>query len=993
MLPFLLTSAFTNSVMKGVSYITKLPPIQKLRLAIRNRVIGIVGLKDKFEDLKYNDFINLFTIIFILDKEYQSIKDIKIETIKLIYLNIIKEIDENINANNNYVKKITKNGINQSNKTKKLISLFSNNTQLSKIFPQNDLSTNNFILYMLNEHFDYFYVLVNVDANKFIYITIKIMGENEIIRKFTYEQLKNNLDKINLLIQPCSKNIIEKDYIYYNNVLNCYINFYQNKICNNFILTQVNNELQIKTLIESEDYKKPIYNFQKILDNINIYTSNYYLKMLYSFNTETFDFDNKFSLKGGGFSSFMTSTKTTNNTTKPVMNKFRVDLIKSILFNYEAKNNYDNLYKKFIQNNNIENQGRFAAISLNYDLQSTSLYIGLMNEINYNLEDIDKLINFEKKILDKTHVSQNNSKKNHERAYSYGIIIAEKILSRVRNNELKKTGGASENNKGTPSNVVAINNKGTTSNVVAINNKGKNAGVVVINNKGKNTGVVAINNSVIPMNKNTSNIVFDRILINMKKEINSLFISDFIIKNKLESLIHSVHLSTTDFNPDYLKTMKGYNNEFIIHEAIKKIYFYNENFDNINSKLEIIFTLDKNDQYIDEGLYFKCTYTNQMDLKNILIPKIEDKIKSLILFNIKEFNNYFIKYLNRYTELSDFFKKLLNKGLIVQLVVGSYNIKLYIVDINNNKIEYMDAFYLTILFSFPETSDSIYYNINNRDFILKLRELNNTLKKDLFIQKDTIFDVICNNRKELKANILNCYDKIIDDQKLKQIEIIAKGNIIDLNLKKKDDINVQNLIFYLNIYNRNIYYFIDYLTNHRSYSRINIYLARDSENSKIRELDNFLIVKIIKTEITKTICNINLELLSIILYDDFRITFGVLDVLIKIIKNKKSYFINTKKNSSNINNDSTYNMDTINKLITVTKFLMTKIPTNKYIKSIKNVQLKKNTQSKKNKYKKNLNSALRNAFVENNKINNKFKKITVKMNNNINNKRNFTHLL
>ena len=90
MIPFLLTSSFANSVMKGVSYISKLPPIQKLRLVIRNRIIGIIGLKDKFEDLKYNDFINLFSIIFILDKEYQKIKDIDIETIKLIYLNIIK---------------------------------------------------------------------------------------------------------------------------------------------------------------------------------------------------------------------------------------------------------------------------------------------------------------------------------------------------------------------------------------------------------------------------------------------------------------------------------------------------------------------------------------------------------------------------------------------------------------------------------------------------------------------------------------------------------------------------------------------------------------------------------------------------------------------------------------------------------------------------------------------------------------------------------------
>lgn len=984
MIPFLLTSSFANSVIKGVSYISKLPPIQKLRLVIRNRIIGIIGLKDKFEDLKYNDFINLFSIIFILDKEYQKIKDIDIETIKLIYLNIIKEINENIETNNNYVKKITKNGINQSNKTKKLISLFSNNTQLSKIFPENDPNTNNFIIYLLNEHFDYFYVLVNIDVNKFIYITIKIMGENEIIRKFTYEQLKNNLDKINLLIQPCSKNIIEKDQIYYNNVLNFYINFYQNKLCNNFILTQVNNELQISTLIESEDYKKPIYNFQKILDNINIYTSNYYLKMLYSFNTETFDFDSKSSLKGGGFSSFMTSTKTKNNTIKPVMNRFRVDLIKSILFNYKGKNNYDNLYKEFIQNNNIENKGRFTAISLNYDLQSTSLYIGLMNEINYNLEDIDKLINFEKKILDETHVSQNNSKKIHERAYSYGIIVAEKILSKVRNKELT-TGGASQNN----TSIVTINNKAINTSIATLNNKEINTGIIEKNNKGINNSIVTINN------KNTSNIVFDRILINMKKDINSLFISDFVIKNKLESLINSVHLSTTDFNPDYLKTMKGFNNEFIIHNCIKKIYFYNENFDNVHSKLEITFTLNKNDQQINEyldineGLYFQCRYVNEINFKNILISKIEDKIKSLILFNIREFNNYFIKYLNRYTELSDFFKKLLKEGLIVQLVVGPNNIQLYILDKNKNKIEYMDAFYLTILFSFPETNDSIYYNINNRNFIVKLRELNKTLKQDLFTQNNDIFNIISNKRKELKNNILDCYDKIINDQKLNQIEIIAKGNMIDLNLKKKDDINVQNLIFYLNIYNRNIYYFIDYLTNHRTYSKINIYLTRNSENSKISGIDNFLIVKIIKTEITKTICNINLELLSIILYDEFRITFAVLDVLIKIIKNKQSYFINSKKNSSN--NDLTYNMDTINKLITVTKFLMVKIPTNKYIKNIKNVQLKKNTQSKKNKYKKNLNSALKNSFVENKQINNKFKKIIVKMNNNT--KKNITNLL
>ena len=890
--------------MKGISYISNLSPIQKLRLKIRNRFIGKLSIKDTFENYKYNDFINLFNIIFILNKNREE----DINAIKLFYLNIIKEIDQNTENNKKYIKKITKNGINQSNKTKKLISLFENKDQLNKIFPDNDDNTNNFIMYLLKNHFDNFYVLINIDSEKYIYITIKIIDDIETIRKFTYNQLKTNLDKINLLIQPCTTNVIEKDSIYYNNVLSYYVQFYQNKLCNTFIMLQIKGELQILTLLDSEDYKRSIYNFKKIIDNINLYTSNYYLKMLYSFNTETFDFDSDSKyMKGGDYFSYSKKNKTPNI----LVPKLRVELLKALLYNYNVSNNFYNIFINDISSDEL----KFPAISLNYDLQNTSLYVGFMNEINYNLEDIDRIINFEKILLDKNHVNSKNLKNIKNKAQSYKIIAAEKILSVVSNKLLQKA---------------------------------EQSGCYI------NT---------------ENNIIFEKILINIKKDINAAFISDFFVKNKLESLIDVLNLVDTDFNPYYLKSMKGFNSNVIISSAIKKIYTMNENFDNINSKLEITFSLTEGKITLtNKNLFFNCEYINKFNLKDIVIEKVEEDMKKLILFNIKEFIGSFIKFLDNNDALINFLKKLLNEDCIVKLFFTPTNIQLFVAKKENNsyKIVYLDTFYLTILFSFTETNESVYFNINNRDIIIKLRELDTELKKDLlYTEENEIFDIIITNKEKLNENIIDYYNKISEKYGLKELEIVAKEDIINVVLKNKDNENIQNIqnfIFYLNIYNRNIYYFIDYLTNHRSYTTIKIYLLKNN--------NNFLNIKIVKSDKlgNKSMCEVDLQTLSIITFEDIKISFAVFDIFTKIVNNDKPYF-----------KIDIYSLDSINKFITLNKFLINKIPTDEYIKTITNKDKKKQVQLNKDKYKKNLKNTFKNAFEFKN---NKMEKIMLNMSNN-----------
>ena len=63
------------------------------------------------------------------------------------------------------------------------------------------------------------------------------------------------------------------------------------------------------------------------------------------------------------------------------------------------------VYCKFTNINNIYDKSKFSALLLGYDLESSSLYINIMNNINFNLEDIDRYLNFEIKMLDKNNIS------------------------------------------------------------------------------------------------------------------------------------------------------------------------------------------------------------------------------------------------------------------------------------------------------------------------------------------------------------------------------------------------------------------------------------------------------------------------------------------------------------------------------------------------------------------------------------------------------------
>ena len=115
-------------------------------------------------------------------------------------------------------------------------------------------------------------------------------------------------------------------------------------------------------------------------------------------------------------------------------------------------------------------------------------------------------------------------------------------------------------------------------------------------------------------------------------------------------------------------------------------------------------------------------------------------------------------------------------------------------------------------------------------------------------------------------------------------------------------------------------------------------------------------------------CEVDLQTLSIITFEDIKISFAVFDIFTKIVNNDKPYF-----------KIDIYSLDSINKFITLNKFLINKIPTDEYIKTITNKDKKKQVQLNKDKYKKNLKNTFKNAFEFKN---NKMEKIMLNMSNN-----------
>ena len=471
----LITLGLVSHIISGVNLISKLPPFQRARLKIQNKIIRKINTLNEYKELKYKDFIKLYNILFKKDND-KNITDF--DTIIILIKRLIKTINLNIEYNEQYIK-LAKN-INQLKKKNLLINYFENKNKLLNKYPKfNDENTNNFILYLLNIKITkQFYAVVYIDDEKHnndIYILLKVTNHNDIIRKFTYEQIKNNLSKINLLLQECNGKEINKNNYYYDNVLGFYIDFYQDKLSTKFILTLINNKLKLDLLIQSEDSEDNIYDINRIINSIPKYSSNYYLKMTELFNKEDFDFESKNSsisnlskkmnnsilfertpIQKGGFI-YSNKKKNTNNN---YFNELRLEFLKDILYNYNQQINnnitninYNNLYNLFKEN--VYDKSKFPALLFSYDLENSSLYIGIMNNINYNLEDIDKYLNFEKKILGKNNVSENKVKDLKYKLDSYiissvnrMIIIKNKIKSykNIRNMNIIG-GGLSEDNK------------------------------------------------------------------------------------------------------------------------------------------------------------------------------------------------------------------------------------------------------------------------------------------------------------------------------------------------------------------------------------------------------------------------------------------------------------------------------------------------------------------------------------------------------------------
>ena len=547
--------------LKIVNLVSNLDPVVRLKLQARDRIgFNIPSFETIFNQYKLRDYIEIMNIIFTLQNPSQNGIDIKNE-----YLYIEKTIKDNL-IKNLELWKIKQPGELRGEKLKNLFSNYKNQSFKNTYSTFDDEDTNDFILYILNKQFENdFRIDLYIDSNNTIFMKYKIpkYSTEDIVRTFTYDQLRRNLAKMKLLLQEPNNNIIVKDERYYNSIMTFYLNYYTELVCKNFILHIENNELKIKILIESLDGYID-YNYDKILKKINTYKSSYLFEII----------------------KFFTIDKSVFEPNKNKSTIQRTDFLKHILYNYPQQETYPNMYDFFIKNNE---QLKFAAIGLNFNLDDMCFSFNFLNMISYSFEEFEKIISFEIRLINERYISNINYSQ-HRKLFQTALIFAgetglkqrnalrsvviDKILGQVGHMELK--GGSKENN--------------------------------------------------------FKSYIVDKLLVKVLKDLNTSFINNFIFKNSYENILNTLQLSYDDINTPI--TIASHEQRVYIDKIKDEFIKSNLKLNNIN-KVKINFTLKKTSNInVENKFYLQCYELTQINLLDTFKYNFQQKIKELIKYNI-----------------------------------------------------------------------------------------------------------------------------------------------------------------------------------------------------------------------------------------------------------------------------------------------------------------------------------------------------------------------
>jgi hypothetical protein len=508
-------------------------------------------LDEETYNIKYKDNILLYNYIFNIEPDDDKFKNTNINKLNfnIIFFSFLK-----------YYEKINDILINYKNIfffNKHIIELSDKYILNNKLFYDNH--TNNFLIYLIKHYFETLKIILYIDEKNFIYINIYINKNLNIIRKFTYEQLKNNFYKITICLISSNK-INVFNYIHYNNILNLYINYFIYKISNNFIIYYEKDILNATHLIESEDMcinKDGIpYRKDGILNAINHFTSTYYSNFINYYIKYKISLDKSSKIKTGGgfFSSYKNVNKNVNKkvVNKKVYNKKnRLIFLKNILYNFNKSKDFINKYDEIKIDESNKIYGLIASFDIIKDVEDEmtvpSLRFIFLNQITKNVEDIDNMYKLQESI--------NNS-------YIYSKIYIN-ILNKVNQSfvdeifEIFPLYNIIDNIKFNYNNTVLITSNKMKSYLLNKNKKGRNKKLL--------KEFIKINKKYyycIYINLNDNKKISYSYKLNINYNLDGINIKElkYEIKNYVENNIRNLH---TNFNT-YLENNKYIKILFII---------------------------------------------------------------------------------------------------------------------------------------------------------------------------------------------------------------------------------------------------------------------------------------------------------------------------------------------------------------------------------------------------------------------------------------------
>lgn len=738
-------------IIHGVKQIANTSTGMKIQSYIVNSTMGILYnkistfIKTNLNEVKYQDNKKIYNYIFNLDED-----------------NIIRPNNYNkitfpimFNFYSIFINNIT----NLLLDNKKKISMNKSILKLNNINNFDDDNTNNFLKYLIKSSFSNFKILLYTDPQNFIYIEI-IMNNESVVRKFTYNQLKDNFYKITLCLLENNKTDMFDD-IHYNNIISFYYSYFNNGLSNNFILLKEMNELKTYHLIESEDMSitenyNP-YRENGVIIAIKKFTSATYTKIVKYYKENTYDYSKKISEKimsqiktdqSVRIMSFMSTIFNTKsgggvnengNIELTSIKNNRIDFLQYILYNFDYENNFNDKFEDCVKNSN---DNKLYAVIITYDIIKNdldtetipSLRINFLNQINKNIEDIDNELYKEKELLN------NVSSKN------------------INNND--------------------ILNRNSYNN----NNNTQNVNLILFNN--------------------------------IRNSINQSFINEIITNFDLTNLLDEINFNIEMFSiiSDKRKKYSLLTNENKIKESINiKNDFLQRNKDytyNISINLN--------------NFIYKYKLNINYDIKDLSQKKMEKDIKNYCEKCIKNLNTNFRLYLLKNNDLNTFFTNLINEDCNIDLIINNDNI--YIIINKNEKVVILDCFYVYSLLSLSKNFDEIYYKISNTEFVYHIRNIDLFQNKStytfdkLFKQYNNCYCSISDSMKNLEIDelFINFENGLVNLISTKPTFINKIKKIVstpDSYVQPYEIVMMENIFYNFNKYNRNFYNFFIKQTN------------------------------------------------------------------------------------------------------------------------------------------------------------------------------------